>query len=223
MTTTLTARPAAAPVSEPDPAPVRLRTADVRTAGVRPARPLRTPVAAAACPIEMRALRTGARTLADALTGIALDAPCDRERQRAVRDLVRLVLGGVRAAGERLDDGGIAAAAARVREALPTFVHDVSAGAPALALACLALADRLDEVAAVTATHDHGWRACPLVCERRARAATGLPARAVVPWFLDAASPAERVALVRDGSRGLRWALRLGETRYRRIVELVRG
>ncbi|MGY1742225.1 MULTISPECIES: hypothetical protein [unclassified Blastococcus] len=214
MTTTLTARPTAPDVVL-DRAPL-----PPRPAAAAPARPTRGPAAAAACPIEVRALRSGARVLADALTGIALDDPCDRGRQRAVRDLTRLVLAGVGAAAGRLADDAVRAAAEEVRAALPTFAHDVSAGAPALALACAALADRLDAVE--VPAHDHGWRASPLVCERRFRAGTGR-ARAVVPWFLDAASPAERMTAVRDGSWRLRLALRLGEDRHRRTVELVRG
>lgn len=220
MTTTLTARPAAPPNVVLDLPAVHPASGDVRPA-VRPSGP--APTAAALCPIELRALRCGARVLADALTGIALDAPCDRERQRAVRDLTRIVLGGVRAAAERLGDADVDAAAARVAEALPTFRHDVSAGAPALAMACAALADRLDARAADVAAHEHGWRASPLLCERRVRAAAGLPARSVVPWLLDAARPDERMTLVRDGSRRLRWALRSGEERYLRTVALVRG
>jgi hypothetical protein len=215
MTTTSTLRSAAARNAALDPVPVQRRTP-----GIRPARPLRTPAAAAACPIEVRALRSGARALADALTGIALDAPCDRHRQRAVRDLVRLVLGGVRTAADRFGSADVTAAAVRVRQALPTFLHDVSAGAPSLALACIALADRLDEEAAVAPTHDHGPRACPLL---RERVTTGLAAGTVVSWLLDAASPAERSALVREGSWRLRWALRVREDRYLRTVDLVRG
>jgi hypothetical protein len=114
----------------------------------RPVRPLRTPAVAAACPIEQHALRTGARTLADALTGIAWDAPCDRARQRAVLALGRLVLDGVRSADAHRADDGVRAAADAVRAAQPTFAHDVSAGAPGLAMAWGALADRLDAVAA---------------------------------------------------------------------------
>ncbi|WP_409330122.1 hypothetical protein [Trujillonella humicola] len=212
MTTTLTARPDAPPAVVPDAAPAR-------PAG----RPATAPPAAALCPIELRALRSGARLLADALTGIALDDPCDRDRQRAVREVARLVLGGVHAAAGRLADGDVDAAAVRVRAALATFGHDVSAGAPALAMACTALADRLDALAASGAGHEHGWRASPLVCERRVRAAAGLPARSVVPWFLDAARADERMALVRDGSSRLRLALRSGEERHRRTVALVRG
>lgn len=220
MTTTLTARPAAPPNVVLDLPAVRPASGDVRSA-VHPAGA--TPSAAALCPIELRALRCGARVLADALTGVALDAPCDRDRQRAICDLARVVTGGVRAATDRLADMDVDAAAAGVREALPTFRHDVSAGAPALAMAFGALADRLDARAADVVPHEHGWRASPLVCERRLRTAAGLPARSVVPWFLDAARPDERMVLVRDGSSWLRRALRSGESRYLRTVELVRG
>ncbi|SEP30223.1 hypothetical protein [Trujillonella endophytica] len=222
MTSTLIARPdrlaapdAAADISADIAAPAR-------HPGVRPARPLRPPPAAAACPIELRALRTGARTLAGALTGIALDAPCDRARQRAVLAYSRLVLRGLRGADARLADDGVRTATGAVRAALPTFAHDVSAGAPVLAMAWTALADRLDAVVPGVPVHDHGWRSSPLVCERRFRAGAG-PARALVPWFLDAAGPAERMTVVRDASRRVRWALRLGEGRHARTMDLVRA
>ncbi len=221
MTTSLTARPVPAPNVVADlPAAVPAAFPAPRCdTGVRP---LRTPFPADVCPIELRALRTGARTLADALIGIALDAPCDRQRQGAVVDLARLVLGGVRSTAGRVADDAVFAAATAAREALPAFAHDISAGAPLLAMATTALADVLDERATDLPVHEHSWRASPLVCRRRFAPDAG-PAHAVLPWFLDSADPAERVALVQGASLRARWALRLGDERYLRTVELVRG
>ncbi len=217
MTTTLTARPARLAPTVVAELPATAPVLPPRLPAVRP-----STGPAAACPIELRALHTGACTLAVALTGIALDAPCDGERQRAVRDLTRLLLAGLDGTGDRLADDGVRAAAAAVRQALPVFVHDVSAGAPALATACAVLADRLDARAAGLPAHDHGRHASPLSCQQRLHAEVGR-ARAVVPWFLDAATPAERAAVVSGAPRRVRRALRLGEDRYLRTVALVRG
>ncbi|MGY1745299.1 hypothetical protein [Blastococcus sp. SYSU D00695] len=186
-----------------------------------PARPA-SPRTAPACPIELRALRSTARALADAVTGIALDAPCDRARQAAVGELALLLLAGTGGAGGRLG-ADVTPAAARVAAALPTFAADVSAGAPALAMACADLAGRLEAAAVRVPAHEHGPQEPPLACLRRLAAAAGLPSRVAAPWFLEAAGPAERVAVVHQAPLRVRRALRRGEDRHLRVVGLVRG
>jgi hypothetical protein len=59
-------------------------------------------------------------------------------------------------------------------------------------------------------------------CERRFRAAAGT-AGFVVPWFLDACSPRERMLLTRRAPRLVRLTLRLGEDRWLDLRDAVRG
>ncbi|MGY1813901.1 hypothetical protein [Blastococcus sp. SYSU D00820] len=187
------------------------------------ARPPVTTTVADACPVELRALRGEVRTLADAVTGIVFDAPCCPARQQAVEAFAQGVLAAVRGSADRHDDVPVHTAAVRAAEALPLFGADVSAGAPHLARALADLADLLDARAAVAGTgHEHGHRVSLVDCERRFRSAAG-SALFGVPWFLDAASPAERVLLIGTAPRRLRWLLRLGEDRWLRLRDAVRG
>jgi hypothetical protein len=169
--------------------------------------------------VERRALRSGARDLAAALTGIAFDAPCCPRRQREVVGSSAAVLRTVRGVARRTDDLPLWTACDAVEEGAPLFASDISAGAPGLARAWSALADLLEEDAA--GGHDHAPGQL-LRCERRFRSASG-QALVAVPWFLDACSPRERVRLVRAAPRRVRVALRLGEDRWRARRDAVRG
>jgi hypothetical protein len=99
----------------------------------------------------------------------------------------------------------------------------VSAGAPALAGAWIAVADLLEGSSghgAGAGGHDHS-AAGLLACERRFRAAGA--ASFVVPWFADACTAAERVLLARNAPRRQRLALRLAEDRWLDRRAAVRG
>jgi hypothetical protein len=188
----------------PQPAPA------VRPAAVHPA-------VAPACSVERRALAAGARDLADALTGIAFDEPCRPARQKAVLDFSAGVLRAVQAMATRTGEVTLHRACIAVAGATPVFAHDVSAGAPGLAGAWIALADQLDRP---TAEHDHDGEDL-LACERRFRAA--VPGTFAVPMFADACTPKERLELVRAAPRRVRLALRLAEDRWTRQRDAVRG
>ncbi len=206
MTTTLSAPvPSSVPAALPFPV-----STPVRAPSPAPAPSLARSVArpAPGCPVERRALHSGARDLATALTGIAFDDRCCSRRQRALLASSATVARTVAAVARRTGDRGLAAAAADVEAATPVFAADVSAGAPALARAWTALADAL---AGAVAAHDHPSGEL-LRCEHRFRSAVGTAAVAV-PWFLDACSPRERVDLVRAAPRRVRGALRRGEDR----------
>src|SRR4051794_7469281 len=171
------------------------------------------PIAApTACPVAHRALSSGARDLAEALTGVAFDAPCRPDRQRALLEFSAGVLRAVRATG----DASLMAAGNAVEAATPLFAADISAGAPGLAGAWIRLADLLD--AAPATPHDHDV----LTCERDFRAVAGSP-RFTVPWFVDACSPRERLELTRSAPRRVRLALRLAEDRWLSARAAVRG
>jgi hypothetical protein len=164
------------------------------------------------CPIQQRALSTGARDLADALTGVAFDAPCRPDRQRILLDFSASVLRAVRGSG----DAVLAAACEEVDAAGPLFAANISAGAPRLAGAWIRLADLLQ--AAAAGPHDHDV----VSCAREFRAVAGQP-RFAVPWFADACSPRERVELVSTAPRRVRLALRLAEDRWLTVRATVRG
>jgi hypothetical protein len=166
------------------------------------------------CPVERRALRSGAQDLAAALTGVAFDAPCRPERQRALLVFSAGVLRGVRGTAT---DAELLAACEAVEAATPLFAADISAGAPRLAGAWTLVAELL--AGAAGEPHEHG----DLVeCERRFRAAAGT-AGFVVPWFLDACSSRERVELVRTAPRRVRLALRLAEDGWLALRDAVRA
>src|SRR3954454_17013778 len=113
-----------------------------------------------------RALRSGARMLADATSGIAKGEPCSRDRQRAVVQVSLSVLHEITSHHEREDDvlwPVIVASAGdavdldplsddhaelhkvleRAADALPLFARDPATGAPLLAPVLTELADLL--------------------------------------------------------------------------------
>ncbi|HEX2073329.1 MAG TPA: hypothetical protein VHF92_06055 [Geodermatophilus sp.] len=190
-----------------------------------PAPPPRSPAPArpAGCPVERRALRTAIRTLADAVTGIAFDAPCCPQRQRAIAGFAGAVLGTVRAVAVQRDDVPLSAAGAAAAEPVPLFARDVSAGSPGLARALTALADLLEQPSDPGAAHLHSPEDLLRCAAAFRRAAGRRRAAFAVPWFLDACSPSERVQTMRAGGPGLRLALRLGEDRWLRRRDEVRG
>jgi hypothetical protein len=199
-----------------------------------------------------RALRSGTRVVADALTGIAFDEPCCPVRQRelvrwttrvlaevrahaALRRgleaaLSRVVLPGTPDLRRAGGDAALDSALARARQALPLFARDVSAGAPALALALTGLADlvatRLDaeEDGVLPLVEEHVPAA---ERDRVVRAARrSLPAGQslfTLPWLLDACHPAERIPVLRTASRPARTVLRHAGARHARTRDAVLG
>lgn len=161
-----------------------------------------------------RALRSGTRSAAEALTGIALDDPCCAVRQRALVRFTAGVLAEVRgqAALRRPGDDALHAVLALAERGLALFAREISAGAPVLAPVLTDLADlveaRLDTLAG------------PLPPAPRRTAGR---ARFALPWLLDACHPAERAAVLRAASRSERLALRLGGTRYVAARDAVLG
>jgi hypothetical protein len=194
MTTTLPAA-ASAPTQVPAPVPAS---------------------APAGCPVERRALGSAARDLAEALTGIAFDEPCRPARQKAVLDFSAGVLRAAQALATRTGEVALHRACRAVEHATPLFAGGVSAGAPGLAGAWIALADLFHDAPG----HDHTDEEL-LACERRFRSAGSTSF--VVPWFLDACSPRERMLLTRRAPRLVRLTLRLGEDRWLDLRDAVRG
>ena len=200
-----------------------------------------------------RALRDGARTLADATTGIASGAPCSRDRQRAIVQYALAVLHEITCHHEREDDvlwPVIVASAgdavdlaplsedhtvlhtvlARAAAALPPFARDAGTGAPLLAPVCTELADLLDEHIA-----EEEEEVFPVIrrcvserdfarCERAFQKGTP-PGRLLflLPWITDQCTPEERAEVLRAAGPPLRLLLRIGEGRYTRRRDLVRG
>jgi hemerythrin-like domain-containing protein len=202
-----------------------------------------------------RALRSGARLVADAVTGIAEGQPCSRERQRAVVRYCLAVLSETACHHEREDDtlwpvivasvpdGEAAALAAlsddhaalhgvldRAHGLLPRFARDPHEGAPLLAPVLTELADLLDEHIAeeealtFPVVRRHVSAADLARSERLFRRATA-PGQLlfVLPWLADQCTPEERAELLRVAGPPLRLLLRLGEPRYARRRDLVRG
>jgi hypothetical protein len=200
-----------------------------------------------------RALRSGTRLAAEALTGIAFDEPCDPVRQRELVRWTAGVLAEVRAhaalrreleaavsravlPGRGPDlrrpggDADLDAALARSRQALVLFAREVGAGAPLLAVA-------LTELAALVAARLDAEEAgvLPLVGEhvpagerdRAVRTARRLlPAGQdlfTLPWLLDACHPAERAAVLRTAPRSARLVLRFAGARHGRTRDAVLG
>ena len=119
-----------------------------------------------------RALRSGTRLLADAVTGIAAGRPCDRARQRAIVHLAHSVLHEITTHHQREDDVlwpvvvasvegaestrveladlsddhvALHAVIGRAERALPAFARDAAEGAAELGTAMTEIADLLDE------------------------------------------------------------------------------
>jgi hypothetical protein len=168
------------------------------------------------CSVERRALGSAARDLAEALTGIAFDAPCRPARQKAILDFSAGVLRAARALATRTGEVALHRACRAVEHATPVFADGVSAGAPGLAGAWIALAELFPE----QEESDHDAEEL-LACERRFRTAGS--ASFAVPWFLDACSPRERMLFTRRAPRLVRLTLRLGEDRWLDRRDTVRG
>jgi hypothetical protein len=185
-----------------------------------PVRTPRTPAPAlATCAVERRALGTAARDLAGALTGIAFDSPCCPARQKAVLEFSAGVLRLAQGSATRTGEVALHRACRAVDHATPVFADDVSAGAPALAGAWIALAELFPEPAAADDEHTADEL---LACERRFRSIVGRTSFGV-PWFADACSARERLLLVRSAPRRVRLTLRLAEDRWLDLRDAVRG
>jgi hemerythrin-like domain-containing protein len=204
-----------------------------------------------------RALRSGARLLADVVTGIAHDEPCTRARQRAIVHFSLAVLHEITnhhrreddvlwpvivasvqgTAGDAVDLDALSddhvelhAVLQRAGRALPMFARDPSSGAPELGAVLTELADLLDEhiaqeeaqVFPVIRTHVSAGDFAR--CERRFRKGTP-PGQLLflLPWIVDQCTPEERAELLTTAGAPLRVLLRLGEGRYRRRRDAVRG
>jgi hemerythrin-like domain-containing protein len=200
-----------------------------------------------------RALRSGTRLLADAVGGIAAGEPCTRERQRAIVQVTLAVLHEITNHHEREDDvlwPLIVASAGdavdltpfsddhtelhkvldRAQEALPGFARDAADGAPLLAPVLTELADLLDEHIA-----EEEQQVFPIIrryvpagpfadCERQFQKGT-TPGQLMflLPWVVDQCSPEERAEVLRMGGPPIRLLLRIGQRRYTRRRDLVRG
>jgi hypothetical protein len=169
------------------------------------------------CAVERRALGSAARDLAEALTGIAFDAPCRPARQKAILDYSAGVLRAAQALATRTGEVTLHRACRAVEHATPVFAGGVSAGAPGLAGAWIAMA----ELFPVEEVDDHTADEL-LACARRFRSSAGR-ATFGVPWFVDACTPRERLLLTRSAPRVVRLALRLGEDRWLDLRDAVRG
>jgi hemerythrin-like domain-containing protein len=199
-----------------------------------------------------RALRSGTRLLADAVTGIAGGAPCSRERQRAVVTWSLAVLHEITSHHQREDDTlwPVIAASAddtvdlaalsddhvvlhrvleRAQAALPVFARDAAEGAVLLAPVLTELADLLDEHIAEEESQTFPViRRCVSAadlarCERMFQKGTS-PGQLLflLPWVADQCTPEERAELLALAGQPLRLLLRIGEGRYARRRDLVR-
>jgi hypothetical protein len=169
------------------------------------------------CAVERRALGSAARDLAEALTGIAFDAPCRPARQKAIIEFSAGVLRAAQALATRTGEVKLHRACRAVEHATPVFAGGVSAGAPGLAGAWIAMAELFPEEEVADHTTEE-----LLACARRFRVAAGR-ATFGVPWFVDACTPRERLLLTRSAPRPVRLALRLGEDRWLDLRDAVRG
>jgi hemerythrin-like domain-containing protein len=200
-----------------------------------------------------RALRSGTRLLADATTGIAAGAPCSRERSRAIVQMSLAVLHEITNHHQREDDvlwPVIVASAGdavdldplsddhtvlhevlgRAQEALPEFARDPNAGAPLLAPVLTELADLLDEHIAeeeaqvFPVIREHVSAEDFARCERQFQKGTS-PGQLLflLPWIVDQCDDAERAEVLHLAGPPMRILLRLGERRYTRRRDLVRG
>jgi hemerythrin-like domain-containing protein len=200
-----------------------------------------------------RALRSGTRMLAGATAGIARGEACGRDRQRAIVQLARAVLQEITHHHEREDDvlwPVIAASAGdavdlapltddhtvlhkvldRAAEALPLFARDPGTGAPLLAAVLAELADLLDEHIAeeeaevFPVLRQHVSAGDLARCERLFRRGTA-PGQLLflLPWVVDQCDEAERAEVLRAAGPPLRLLLRLGQVRYERRRDAVRG
>jgi hypothetical protein len=186
--------------------------------------PARTvPAPSTTCSVERRAVGTAAGDLAQALTGIAFDSPCCPQRQKAILEFSAGVLRLAQGIATRTGEVALHRACRAVDHATPVFADDVSAGAPGLAGAWIALAELFaadgDDTEHTVDEHSADEL---VVCERRFRAAA-VRASFGVPWFADACTPRERLLLARSASRRVRLTLRLTEDRWHDLRDAVRG
>ncbi|MGY1668143.1 hypothetical protein [Geodermatophilus sp. SYSU D00696] len=196
--------------------PVRIPAPRTPDHDTLPTAPARTRVAFLDAPaLAARALRSGTRLVADAVTGIAFDDPCCVGRQRELVRWTAGVVAEVRAHGALAGrDGDVAldAVLARTDRALALFARELGAGAPLLAPA---LADLADLVAARL----DAWTRPAAPAGRR----TVRQALFALPWLLDACHPAELPDVLRNASRGELLVLRLGARRYAGTRDAVLG
>lgn len=200
-----------------------------------------------------RALRSGTRMLAEATTGIAQGGACGRERQRAIIRVSLAVLHEITNHHEREDDvlwpvivasAGDAVDLAplsddhtklhevldRAAAALPLFARDPATGAPLLAPVLAELADLLDEHIAeeeaevFPVIREHVSAGDFARCERMFQKGTS-PGQLLflLPWIADQCTDAERAEVLTTAGAPMRLLLRLGERRYTRRRDLVRG
>ncbi len=200
-------------------------TVPVMTTTFSASAPVRTiPTPSTTCSVERRAMGTAAGDLAEALTGIAFDSPCCPERQRAILEFSAGVLRLAQGIATRTGEVALHRACRAVDHATPVFADDVSAGAPGLAGAWIALAE-LFATDGDDSTDDGDTEHSAdelLACERRFRAAA-VRASFGVPWFADSCTPRERLLLARYASRRVRLTLRLAEDRWLDLRDAVRG
>ena len=200
--------------------PERPGTVPAMTTTFSASAPARTaPTPSTTCSVERRAVGTAAGDLAQALTGIAFDSPCCPERQKAILEFSAGVLRLAQGIATRTGEVALHRACRAVDHATPVFAADVSAGAPALAGAWIALAELF--TADGTAEVEHTPEDL-LACERRFRGTAGR-ASFGVPWFADSCTPRERLVLVRSAPRRVRLTLRLTEDRWLDLRDAVRG
>lgn len=200
-----------------------------------------------------RALRSGARMLADATTEIAGGGPCSRERQRAIVQVTLSVLHEITQHHEREDDvlwpvivasAGDAVDLAplsddhtvlhkvleRTAEVLPLFARDPVLGAPLLAPVLTELADLLDEhigeeeAEVFPVIREHVSAGDFARCERLFQKGTS-PGQMLflLPWIVDQCDDAEFAEVRKSAGAPLVLLLRLGQRRYTRRRDLVRG
>jgi len=197
-------------------------TVPVMTTTFSASAPVRTrPTTAPApsgCAVERRALGTAARDLAEALTGIAFDAPCCPARQKAILAFSAGVLRLAQGIATRTGEVKLHRACRAIDHATPVFASDVSAGAPGLAGAWIALAELFP---AGEADAEHTTEEL-LACERQFQTTAGR-ASFGVPMFADACSARERLLLARSASRRVRLTLRLTEDGWLDLRDAVRG
>jgi len=191
--------------------------------------------------------------LADATAGIAQGEPCSRARQRAIVQVTLSVLHEITNHHQREDDvlwPVIAASAGgavdleplsddhtelhevleRAGVALPLFARDPSTGAPVLAPVLTELADLLDEhiteeeAEVFPVIREHVSAADFARCERMFQKGTS-PGQLlfVLPWIVDQCDEAESAELRKTAPAPLMLLLRLGQGRYTRRRDLVRG
>jgi hemerythrin-like domain-containing protein len=203
-----------------------------------------------------RALRSGTRDLAEALTAVAGGSACPPARRRAVVAFATEVLGEIASHHSREDDvlwpviavsagpavdlepltddhAALHAVLVRAEDALAGFARadaDPRTAAAPLGRVLTEMADLLDEhiveeeaevfpvIRQYVSAGDFGR------CERMFQQGTP-PGQMLflLPWIADQCTPAELDEVLRTAGAPLRVLLRLGQGRYTRRRDLVRG